>query len=431
MAVLLLLLAPAAARAADPIRQFHLAADATVQTKLKVRAGKVYPMVISGTYRYSDSRFQNHFESTDTFYCFQGSANSSCPKGQVPAASIYPETGPDDILPMSSSVDGGQIPAYSSDHTYSFGYKPKKSGTLVLSTQPKCGGSSCTGEGFDIQIFAPEADAPDPCAAPRRAHVAAVNEVRVAAVQPSVLVHRAGTSPDCLIEATKDMVLQQGDEISCDPDGKITLQFVDNSTTVVSDTTQLKIASYFTEGGVVKTEILLRMGQIAAKVHKSEATKSDFRIKSPTGTASVRGTDFSVFYDPGSRAMTTTVREGVVEVDPAKAGLKTVSLTPGQEVEVTPSAVSKVAAPGKAGARNGVSRLTALTRVLKIVARANGPCRVSTPPLNAFAVKPVSGGWGVAIKLTGKHKGTARWTVKGRHTKATNALAKRVAKRCS
>src|SRR4051794_20206352 len=191
MAVLLLLLAPAAARAADPIRQFHLAADATVQTKLKVRAGKVYPMVISGTYRYSDPRFQNHFELTDTFYCFQGSANSSCPKGQAPAASIYPETGADDLLPMASSVDGGQIPAYSSDHTYSFGYKPKKSGTLVLSTQPKCGtpgaagANSCTGQGFDIQIFAPEADAPDPCAGPRRAHVAAVNEVRVAAVQPS------------------------------------------------------------------------------------------------------------------------------------------------------------------------------------------------------------------------------------------------------
>src|SRR3954451_23937458 len=99
MAVLLLLLAPAAARAADPIRQFHLAADATVQTKLKVRAGKVYPMVISGAYRFSDSRFQNHFELTDTFYCFQGSANSSCPKEQSPAASVYPEVR-FDVLPM-------------------------------------------------------------------------------------------------------------------------------------------------------------------------------------------------------------------------------------------------------------------------------------------------------------------------------------------
>ena len=36
----------------------------------------------------------------------------------------------------------------------------------------------------------------------------------------------------------------------------------------------LQIASFFTEGGVVRTEILLKMGKVAAKVNKSEATKS-------------------------------------------------------------------------------------------------------------------------------------------------------------
>lgn len=128
---------------------------------------------------------------------------------------------------------------------------------------------------------------------------AAVNEVRVVAVQPEVQFHKAGTPDDAWLPVEKDTVLQQGDEISCDPDGAATLQFADNSTVVVKNTTQLKIASFFTEGGVVKTEILLKMGEVAAKVHKSEATKSDFRIKSPTGTASVRGTELKeVSYNP-------------------------------------------------------------------------------------------------------------------------------------
>ena len=60
----------------------------------------------------------------------------------------------------------------------------------------------------------------------------------------------------------------------------------------------------------MRTEILLKMGEIAAQVNTSEATKSDFRIKNPTGTTSVRGTKFSVSYDPGSRTSLVSVTEG-------------------------------------------------------------------------------------------------------------------------
>jgi hypothetical protein len=428
IAVLMLLFAPSAALGAEPISQFHLAPNTRVTTKVKVRAGKVYPMVISGTQTNLDSQHPSESEPHDTFYCFQGTPKTSCPDMPRPGASVYPSPSPDDLLPMGESVDGGQIPAYSPDHTYSFGYKARTSGTLVMTTQPNCG--RCTGEGFDIKIFAPEGPV-EPCAG-ARAHTAADNEVRIVALKQSVQVHKAGTPEDAWVDACKDTVLQQGDEISCDPDGSVTLQFADNSTAVIFDTTQLKIASFFTEGGVDKTLFLLQQGRILAKLPpKDFGRPSDFRIKSPTGTASVRGTVFSVSYDPGSRSMLTTTQEGVVEVDPDKAGLPTVQVPAGKEVEVTSSAMSKVVAAGKAGARNGVGRFAALDRVLKIVARANGPCKVSTPRTGAFAVKPVSGGWAVAVKLTGKHKGTARWTVKGKRTRPANALAKRVSKRCN
>ena len=122
----------------------------------------------------------------------------------------------------------------------------------------------------------------------------AINELRcvsVSAEDPqSAMYHREGAPDDEWLPLTKGTVLKQGDEISFDPDGAATLAFADNSTVVVRNTTQLKIASFFTEGGVVRTEILLKMGEVAAKVNKSEATKSDFAPpKSPTGTSSVRG----------------------------------------------------------------------------------------------------------------------------------------------
>src|SRR5436305_11811175 len=109
IAVLVVLLVPGAAGAAEPISQFHLAANARVTTKVKVRAGTVYPMEISGTQTTLDPRFPGQSELHDTFYCFQSSPGRSCPDMPRPGASVYPNPSPDDLLPMASSVDGGKI----------------------------------------------------------------------------------------------------------------------------------------------------------------------------------------------------------------------------------------------------------------------------------------------------------------------------------
>jgi len=160
----------------------------------------------------------------------------------------------------------------------------------------------------------------------------AINEVRVVGVVPGVSVHKAGTPEDNWVELVQDAVLQQGDEISCDPEGSVILQFADGSTTVVKNTTQLKIGSYFTEGGVVKTEILLKMGEVAAKVHKSEATKSDFRIKSPSFTSSRRGTWYAHRYDPVTKTDIIKVEEGTVDIIPANAVTPVMTVRTAQQV---------------------------------------------------------------------------------------------------
>ena len=263
------------------------------------------------------------------------------------------------------------------------------------------------------------------------ARAAAVNEVRVTKVIPSVEVHKADWPEGAWCPVIKDMVLKQGDEISCDPDGEATLAFADNSTVVVRNTTQLKIASFFTEGGVVRTEILLKMGEVAAKVNKSEATKSDMRIKNPTGIAGVRGTTFDVFYDPGSKTSLTSVTEGVVRVDPTKAGLKTVDVRAGKEVEVGAKSMSKVVGIGKAGARKGNNRREALDRVLGVIAKGDDPCGSTTPRKGATAIKPDPKGWAVSVKLIGDHKGTSKWLVARKNVTPLNRLAKQVKKRCA
>ena len=247
---------------------------------------------------------------------------------------------------------------------------------------------------------------------------------------PDVQYHPAGCPDDFWLPVEKDTVLKQGDEISCDPDGRVTLQFADNSTTELFDTSQLKIASYFTEGGVVRTEILLAMGRVAAKVNKSEATKSDFTIKSPTATDSVRGTRFDVYVDPGSKATTTTVHEGVVEVDPVKPGLPTRMVGAGKEVEVTTSSIGKVVAKGKAGLRGGMSRLAALAKVTKVLRRYGVACGLTTPRGPVYAIRPSRRGWKVSIRLVGRTAGTSVWVVERRKAKPSGALAKRIAKGC-
>src|SRR5438067_133533 len=140
------------------------------------------------------------------------------------------------------------------------------------------------------------------------------------------------------------------------------------------------------------------MGEVAAQVNKSAATKSDFKIKSPTGTISVRGTIFSVFADPVAKATITSVQRGVVQVDPTKPGLPTISVPAGKEVEVTSTTESPIAPIGKADARGGVNREQALKVVDSAIKRLGRPCNLSPSHSGmGIGVKPSGPGWLVSV----------------------------------
>jgi hypothetical protein len=124
----------------------------------------------------------------------------------------------------------------------------------------------------------------------------AANQVTVVEVTPSVL---ARLPPGDWKEVKLGDKLTEGYEIGSDPDGQVKLAFQDNSTVVIRPTSQVKIGSFFTSGGVVRTQLLLKVGDVSAQVNRKEGVASDFRIQTATATASVRGTLIhSVNYNP-------------------------------------------------------------------------------------------------------------------------------------
>jgi hypothetical protein len=68
---------------------------------------------------------------------------------------------------------------------------------------------------------------------------------------------------------------------------------------------------------VRSVEFFVEKGRVAAEVNKAQGP---FRIRTPQGMASVRGTDFGVVVDPGSAGI--SVSEGTVEVQSATPSIK-------------------------------------------------------------------------------------------------------------
>lgn len=143
-------------------------------------------------------------------------------------------------------------------------------------------------------------------------------------------------------DASESSVIDEGTEIATDPDTEVEIEYPDGSTTILRPSSQIKVLALFTTGGVVRTEIELAAGAIAARVQKSEVIRSDFKVRAPSSVASVRGTEFDVIHDEAAGATTVRVTEGVVEVDPVADGLRTVKVKAGRQVTVTMTSVGRI-----------------------------------------------------------------------------------------
>lgn len=81
-----------------------------------------------------------------------------------------------------------------------------------------------------------------------------------------------------------------------------------NSVVDVAPLTRMTLEELVETSDTVSTDLFVRVGRVRANVQTTEGIQNEFRLRSSTATASVRGTDFS--FD----TKRTTVNEGTVNV---------------------------------------------------------------------------------------------------------------------
>ena len=168
----------------------------------------------------------------------------------------------------------------------------------------------------------------------------------------------------------------------------------------------------------------LKLGEVNAQVHRITGAAGDFKVKTPTTTASIRGTVFSVLYD--GAATIVSVTQGSVNVKPNSGPALTV--TAGHEVASTASSAGPLLPIGKAGAPPGsVGPGKAVALLTAALARNFAACKT-----NAYsaALKPSKNGWRAMLTIVGSKKGTAIWTISGLKIAPANPLAKKIAAGC-
>jgi hypothetical protein len=224
----------------------------------------------------------------------------------------------------------------------------------------------------------------------------------------------------------KDEYVRVGDRILTSFKASVTLQAPDGSTIEVKPYSLIRVDE-LNETGKARLFIL---GEIKANVGGSRSIGSDFNVTTPTSTASIRGTKFSVLYDPVADVSLVSVTEHAVDVTPAEGTL--VNVPEGMEAESTGTAVGPVVKIGLAGTPVGaVGRSSAREYVLKVLAKAEDSCGL-VPLEDALGVGMVqkpdgAPGWDVTVTT---NLGVSLWEVDRRYVKPVDAAAQEIFDRC-
>ena len=227
------------------------------------------------------------------------------------------------------------------------------------------------------------------------------------------------------------MQLHTGDRVHTGFKAEVDPTFPDGSRLLVGPFTLLHLTNILRgpEGGVT-ARVLLRPGEVTAQVNRSTGAHGDFQVKTPTTTASIRGTRFRIAYD-GS-ATTVAVTESSVLVTANNGASQTV--TAGMETRSTARTVAAPQPIGRGFKSGGLTSAQALARVTGRVAAGLRRCRVGVV---SARVAQVRGGWSAALVIVGatqgieaRPRGTAQFRLRGLTVSATNALGRRILRGC-
>jgi hypothetical protein len=151
--------------------------------------------------------------------------------------------------------------------------------------------------------------------------------------------------------------LPKGAELQTGVDASVRLKFADGTIMKLDEMTGVRIADLLVKESRQAVTVQLKLGEVSATVNPKKAFQTDFEVKTDFAHAGVRGTAFSVFYDPDGKVTVVSTEEGEVSVDPTGAGLATTIVSAGKELVVRPTTMSDLQAAGTYQRRNGPSGL--------------------------------------------------------------------------
>jgi hypothetical protein len=161
-----------------------------------------------------------------------------------------------------------------------------------------------------------------------------------------------------------------------------------SSTVNVRPLTRLTLAEITSAGNAEQVGLNIQTGRVRVEVKPPAGTKTDFTVRSPTATASVRGTEF--FFD----TVNLTVSEGTVQyagrrgrsVPVGAGGSSQIDPVSGRSVDPVAIATASLLPPGPAGLGTGTG-----SGNLPAFVKSPGP---STPaPSGDSAIDITIGDW--------------------------------------
>jgi hypothetical protein len=149
---------------------------------------------------------------------------------------------------------------------------------------------------------------------------------RATAVSGQVVVHRPGGSG--FEPLPENALVAAGAVVQTGPQGAATLNWVDGTRLVVGPDTSMTVLRCQVNRDSSETSLFrLSAGKLLVRVRKILAGQSKFEISTPTATAGVRGTIFTVQVDAAGQTQ-VAVLEGKVNLEAGGQGLE---VTPGYE----------------------------------------------------------------------------------------------------
>ncbi|HET7700337.1 MAG TPA: FecR family protein [Candidatus Limnocylindria bacterium] len=116
--------------------------------------------------------------------------------------------------------------------------------------------------------------------------------------------------PDAFVPAVDGEILASGDTIRTGDGGRAILTYFEGSTVTIEPATELRIDVAVSQGEGTIVQMTQSVGRTWHVVTRLVAGGSKYEVKTPTGTASVRGTAFTVDTNGASTTIATT--EGTV-----------------------------------------------------------------------------------------------------------------------